>query len=157
MRCLLKKKIILRFFAIFAILMMAFQNCSPSKLKMKSHNSNSQPSVSPTATPNEFTAINYFTEDPPELICGEEGYEFLMNQYILNHCASCHNSTGFAPRKFAQPGNVNASYREAQRANEDRFITGVLEGPFCGPTCNLDEDGEVFQGIKEWLENKTCP
>lgn len=104
----------------------------------------------------ELAKHNYLTAPLPEPFCGQDGYEFLMDQYLTKYCAGCHDSRGLAQPIFVDPNNISNSYFSAKLINDDSFKDSVLNNKFCGDGCSLSPDGEVYQTIVKWLENKNC-
>ena len=107
---------------------------------------------------NGFVEADFLSEEKPELLCGTQGYEFLLKQYFGVHCAVCHDRSGGFEPYFAQNQDASDSYYKALYINEDTFIETITENRFCGIECSLNKDGETYKAIAEWLENKwACP
>ena len=105
-----------------------------------------------------FVDADYLTEEKPDLLCGQEGYAYLLKEYIGVHCAVCHDRTGGFEPYFAQNDDPSDSYYKALYINEEVFVETVTENRFCGKECSLNKEGETFKAIEEWLENKwACP
>lgn len=103
------------------------------------------------------TNVNNFKEVPPPVICGKAGYEFMLRNYIRYNCGSCHGASGVGFPSFTAT-DVDDAYFSAMTVGRDRWIATVTQNRFCGPACNLSTTGEVFNGLLQWLDNKsTCP
>ncbi len=100
-----------------------------------------------------LAAINYFRESVPDRFCGEEGYGYLLRSYIGPQCgASCHSMGGSMFPPFGD-SDLSKAYSWGRTLGKTNFIEKVLDNRFCGPACNLDPRGEVYQALVEWLDH----
>jgi hypothetical protein len=97
--------------------------------------------------------INKLKNPRPSLIRGQEGYAYLLDEYLFEHCAACHGTNSFVDMPFAST-DLGIAYEDALRYTAPNFLDSVSDNRFCGPDCNLDPDGEVYQAISEWLRNR---
>jgi len=130
-------------------LLVLFQNCGNTKLEPEDTDLDSNL--------NEEGSINFFKEKRPDLICGEEGYAFLMRNYITQNCSSCHTKGGFNDLRPLADTDLQKAFQSALGVNRDEWTAFTTANALCYPDCNLDKEGEVFKGIMEWYDNKVCP
>lgn len=99
--------------------------------------------------------VNYFKTNPPADMSGQAGYEFLMKEYFVPHCASCHGNGGVWQPNFANIDNVRSSYSAAKyQIPTENMIRRITSTANCMPECRLDERGEVYRAIMYWLEHR---
>jgi hypothetical protein len=103
------------------------------------------------ASSERLAEVNYFTEPRPDSLCGKAGYTFLHRQYFEKYCGgSCHVVGGSIGPAFGDE-DINVAYYEQSFVHPNRMLLTSMNNQFCGPYCNLDTRGEVYQGILEWL------
>ncbi|MCB0413319.1 MAG: hypothetical protein KDD50_03240 [Bdellovibrionales bacterium] len=93
--------------------------------------------------------------DKPALMCGEEGYNYLLQNYFLPNCSQCHENGGFKEPYFAD-SNLTIAYSEALTISNSKFIETSTKNNFCLGDCNLHEGEELLADLKTWLVNRTC-
>lgn len=142
--------------ALGLMLVVLGQNCAKSPSAADSVNQSSN-----LPGPGGLRPIDFFKETRPALLCGQEGYAFLMRNYIVNACASCHTKdvqSTFNTFPFADSTDIPNSYFWGRSISEQQWIDRTTNNALCGPECNLSKDGEVYQGLLEWLKNRmSCP
>ncbi len=94
----------------------------------------------------------------PDPTCGETGFKFLMDNYFVEHCASCHTKVGFEPR-FADPQDFASSFLVTQGIMRSTLLKTVTQNTFCGSTgCNLDTADPLYKAIDQWTTMRySCP
>lgn len=95
---------------------------------------------------------NYFTETKPASMCGEEGYNFLMDQYLIRNCGACHEDPPLVEPPFAASQNRAFAYFASSLVTRENWIETTTNNTFCAGDCNLDTRGEVYEGLVEWLD-----
>ena len=122
-------------------------------MRSDSHGASSAISV-PSVENNSSSTndINHLKNPPPEKVCGEEGYSYLMDEYLRENCVGCHADGGFAEPPMAA-GDISVAYQAALFIPKDKFIESVTENRLCGD-CNLDAEGEVFKVLEEWIDSR---
>lgn len=96
--------------------------------------------------------INYFREPIPDRFCGQEGYGYLLRSYIGPECGSCHSMTGGMFPPFGDKDLAKA-YSYGKSLGKEKFLELSLDNRFCGPDCDLDIRGEIYQALNEWFDN----
>ena len=135
------KRISVALSLLLLCLVVLFQNCGESKVTRLPGNS-----------VLGLAPHNYFTEAKPASMCGEQGYNFLMDQYLIRHCGSCHEDPPLAEPPFAASANRAFAYFASSLITRERWIASSTNNQFCGDDCSLDTRGEVYQGLVEWLD-----
>lgn len=142
----ISKKLVLMVFSLALVLF--YNNCAEPGASSNSSASqgNSVPGLKP---------VNYFRSAPPANMTGESGYEFLLKEYFVPQCATCHDSSGaFSPR-FADKTNKHDSYLAAKYYFDNAdMVMRITTNPFCKPDCTLDPRGDVYKAIMNWLEHR---
>jgi hypothetical protein len=128
---------------MLSIVTVNYSNCAKSNAQKAE-----QPSVEKMLG---LPAINYFREPVPDRFCGIEGYGFLLRSYLGPECGTCHTMVGMYP-PFAD-GDLGKAYSYGRALGKDNFLEKVLDNRFCGPDCNLDKRGEIYQALAEWLDH----
>jgi hypothetical protein len=151
MRNLLKTGVL----SLVFILIGFFNNCS----SYNSEEGSAEKSSSGNNTNStDFVDADYLKTDKPNLLCGEEGYEYLLNEYFRVHCAVCHEKGGDFSPAFADPVETTDSYFAARYIDREVFLNTITNNSFCGKECSLNKEGETYKAIVEWLDNKwVCP
>ncbi len=99
-----------------------------------------------------LTAVNYFREAVPAKFCGEEGYGYLLRSYIGPQCGSCHSMGGSMFPPFGD-SDLSKAYSYGRTLSKAKLLETVQNNRFCGPDCNLDTRGEVYQALAQWLDH----
>ncbi|MCB0356279.1 MAG: hypothetical protein KDD40_04690 [Bdellovibrionales bacterium] len=136
--------------AFCVLLLELFNNCSSAK----THNAVDSGSNAEISDENLFVAADYLSTEKPEVLCGEEGYAYLLKEYFGVHCAVCHDPKGGFEPYFANNNDSTNSYYKALYINEETLLETITNNRFCGTECSLNKKGETYTAIAEWLENK---
>lgn len=133
------------------VLAMAFVNCGRFDVVGEEKTSSSSGGGGWVGRP-----IDRFTVEPPTLLKGREGYSFLLDQYLNKHCAACHDEAAFFTNLPMAAKDFETSYQTALFIDKAGFLDSVSDNKFCVPkgSCNLSKDGEVYQAIAQWLDNR---
>lgn len=152
------------FFVLVTMTVLTFNQCTKQKSFHKTRTSNSNGtgndsgsdsnsrSDSDSAAGEESSDINQLKNPKPEVVCGESGYEYLMEEYLFENCVGCHAQNGFAQPPLADR-DLTLSYEAALPVAKNKFLEAISENPLCGD-CNLETTGEVYQAIEEWIDNR---
>lgn len=128
-------------------LSLPFNNCAQNT------ESSSLPSSDHTTATRPTNDINTFKTNPP-LMTGNEGFQFLLDQYFAPHCGSCHNEKLYFGAAFFELNNRQKSYDLSIFAlKKQDMIMRVTDNPFC-PSCTLDPNKEVYKAIMYWLDHR---
>src|SRR5689334_20541843 len=125
-------------------LLFGYNNCAGPK--------NSEPA--PAVQEDQFSSIpglpevNYFKTEMPAQMSGFTGYQYLLKEYFGPQCALCHRQNGPWDPKFAEMGDMKASYLAAKNLiPTNNMIRRITLNAACGPQCNLDQRGQVYKAI----------
>ena len=139
------------------ILIGFFNNCSSYNSEESSTENGSNTGGNNNHS-SAFVEADYLKTDKPDLLCGEGGYEYLLNEYFRVHCAVCHEKGGDFSPAFADPIETTDSYFAARYIDREVFLNTITNNSFCGKECSLNKEGETYKAIVEWLDNKwVCP
>lgn len=135
--------------------MVMFTNCDSYQTQDSSSDNDS---VDNGASAEGFVDADYLKESQPDILCGQEGYKYLIKEYFGVHCSVCHQKGGDFQPYFADNVEYANSYYAALYIDETTFLKTITENRFCGKECSLNNEGETYKAIVEWLENKwVCP
>ena len=96
-------------------------------------------------------------EKPPQL-CGEEGFAYLWEGYLLNECGTCHHADNpYGVTEFAIRGNFDSSFQAMiNTVDRQEFLKAVQENPLC-MSCNLDQSDPLLSDIKQYVQSpRSC-
>jgi len=144
-----KSKLIRFVYAVFmsVLLSLPFNNCAQNTESSTLPNTDQATSSRPTDD------INTFKTNPPPMQ-GNEGFQFLLDQYFAPHCGSCHNEKLYFGAAFFELNNRQKSYDLSVFAlKKQDMIMRVTNNPFC-PSCTLDPNKEVYKAIMQWLDHR---
>lgn len=134
------------------IVLFLYQNCQKAP-----SSEGESPSMVYRAPPG-LPAINYFKEEPPSpLICGPNGWAFLMRNYISKNCSACHSKDSFTKGRAFADANLELAYSEARWITKSQWHQFTIKNDFCYPNCDIVTDGEIYQGLMQWADNEICP
>lgn len=118
-------------------LFLLFQNCSGNNLEVDGSESQSVAR--------------------PEMVCGEQGYQYLLDSYFVQYCAGCHAAGGLSFPPFADK-NLEISFKYALSIPKETFIKFSTDNDFClEEACELKPGEPRYEDLMEWLDNRrTC-
>lgn len=106
---------------------------------------------------NEVRQIDLLQEPKPALVCGPDGYQYIVRNYLKTNCGDCHTTFSQIPHTFTHD-DANTAFSEAMGVPAAKWRETITHNNFCGPNCNLSTRGEVYAAISEWLDNRVaCP
>lgn len=123
----------------------SFNNCT--------RGSGTAPSSESTHQPVEgLDAVNYFRESVPSTFCGQDGYGYLLRSYLGPECGSCHSMNGGTFPPFGD-NDLSKAYSYGRTMGKAKFLELSTNNRFCGPDCNLDTRGEIYQALNQWFDH----
>lgn len=152
-----KSKRWLFLFGIGLGILVSFNNCAPPFQEGTPQSLTAPQGSNPlNPPPSGGKSIDQFSATPPPFFKGRAGYAFLLDQYLKPQCAVCHDEAAtFTKLPFA--GNsLETSYQTALGIPKERLLETVSKNKFCVPagSCDLSPNGEVYQAISQWLDNR---
>ena len=88
----------------------------------------------------------------PAKLCGQPGYEYLLNTYIRPSCAGCHftgNSLGLTALADPDP---SVAFSAGQVYSPDTWLQRTMHNPFINSECNLLASDGVYADLNTWLQ-----
>lgn len=144
------------------VIMLLFENCAkvedtPAHTITTTKRASQSPPAQETPPPGSDTtsqpSVNQLKFPRPALIQGRDGYAYLLKEYLFANCAACHDATAFTKMPMAAT-DLDVAWTDAKRYAKDSFLRAVTQNKFCGSTCNLSPQGEVYKAIAEWLDHR---
>ena len=152
-----KLTIQVRILLSFFIMTLFYNNCDSGFISGDKTQSSTQV-VDSNNLNEEFVEADFLKEIKPNILCGKDGYSYLLDEYFSVHCTVCHTKLGGFQPYFADSLDKENSYYRALYINEATFKDTLTNNRFCGHECSLNKEGETYQAIVEWLDNKwSCP
>lgn len=115
----------------------------------------STPSQTPTstsATDDRLPAISAGSVARPTDLCGQPGFTYLLSDYFLKNCGSCHGNDD-----LASP-HPDVAYTKMLLVNDEKLRQVVTNGQFCTGACRITPTSQTYLDIVAWQQQKSeCP
>jgi hypothetical protein len=124
------------------IVLFSYQNCGEQKLG---------PADSMVAAGSSSSSENIVY---PEKVCGKEGYQFLLDLYVKEFCAKCHDDGELGELKLTS-ADFEVAYTAALTVGKAAWIETITHNRFCADEgCNLKPGEKKYNAVVEWLDNR---